>query len=94
MAGPTRFFVLMSLVLVVPAIVFAQSVEEPEIIVDRNHEDVIRPGNAGSRGIAETPKPRPACEDRCGNGRCEEIVCMAVGCPCAESVSSCPQDCH
>jgi hypothetical protein len=34
-----------------------------------------------------------ACEDLCGDGRCEEIVCMAVGCPCAESPSTCPSDC-
>lgn len=34
-----------------------------------------------------------ACKDLCGNGRCEEIVCMAVGCPCAETKASCPQDC-
>lgn len=34
-----------------------------------------------------------ACKDLCGNGRCEEIVCMAVGCPCAETAQSCPQDC-
>ena len=34
-----------------------------------------------------------ACKDLCGNGRCEEIVCMAIGCPCAETAQSCPQDC-
>lgn len=34
-----------------------------------------------------------ACKDECGNGSCEEMVCMAVGCPCAETPQSCPQDC-
>lgn len=34
-----------------------------------------------------------ACKDVCGNGQCEEMVCMAVGCPCAESHATCPQDC-
>lgn len=33
------------------------------------------------------------CEDLCGNGTCEEMVCMAEGCPCAETPSSCPEDC-
>ncbi len=33
------------------------------------------------------------CKDLCGNGRCEEIVCQAEGCPCAENKASCPQDC-
>ncbi len=34
-----------------------------------------------------------ACTNQCGNGRCEEMVCLAVGCPCAETSESCPQDC-
>jgi hypothetical protein len=41
----------------------------------------------------EGVKPVRACKDLCGNGRCEEVVCMAVGCPCAESHASCPADC-
>lgn len=36
---------------------------------------------------------RSACKDLCGDGTCQEIVCMAVGCPCAESPQRCPQDC-
>jgi len=34
-----------------------------------------------------------ACKNLCGDGTCEEVVCMAIGCPCAESAQSCPQDC-
>lgn len=33
------------------------------------------------------------CSDTCGNGSCEEIVCLASGCPCAETPASCPGDC-
>jgi len=33
------------------------------------------------------------CKDQCGNGVCEEMVCMAEGCPCAESTATCPGDC-
>jgi hypothetical protein len=33
------------------------------------------------------------CKDECGNGECQEIVCMGSGCPCAESSASCPEDC-
>lgn len=33
------------------------------------------------------------CEDLCGDGICQEIVCEAIGCPCAETPESCPQDC-
>ncbi|HMO01406.1 MAG TPA: hypothetical protein PKD37_04605 [Oligoflexia bacterium] len=34
-----------------------------------------------------------ACSNLCGDGKCQEVVCMAVGCPCAETRDSCPQDC-
>lgn len=37
---------------------------------------------------------QPACEDLCGDGICQEIVCMAIGCPCAETPVTCPQDCE
>lgn len=33
------------------------------------------------------------CENMCGDGECQEIVCMGVGCPCAETSESCPEDC-
>ena len=33
------------------------------------------------------------CKDYCGDGECAEVVCMAVGCPCAETHDSCPEDC-
>ena len=33
------------------------------------------------------------CEDKCGDGNCDEIVCQAIGCPCPETPSSCPEDC-
>jgi len=33
------------------------------------------------------------CENKCGDGECQEIVCMAVGCPCAETSDTCPGDC-
>lgn len=33
------------------------------------------------------------CLDKCGDGDCQEIVCMGEGCPCAESAVSCPIDC-
>ncbi len=34
------------------------------------------------------------CEDQCGNGICEEFVCLAIGCPCAETKESCSVDCE
>jgi len=34
-----------------------------------------------------------SCQNLCGDGVCQEVVCMMVGCPCAETNSTCPQDC-
>ncbi|MCB0319315.1 MAG: hypothetical protein KDD60_00235 [Bdellovibrionales bacterium] len=33
------------------------------------------------------------CKNLCGDGRCQQMVCMALGCPCAETPESCPEDC-
>ncbi len=33
------------------------------------------------------------CNNLCGDGICQEIVCLGTGCACAESVDSCPKDC-
>lgn len=33
------------------------------------------------------------CKNLCGNGTCQERVCMGTGCACAETAESCPQDC-
>ena len=34
-----------------------------------------------------------ACKDECGNGQCQQIVCQADGCPCAETPVNCARDC-
>jgi signal peptidase len=33
------------------------------------------------------------CEDLCGDGICQEVVCLGEGCPCQENRESCPIDC-
>jgi hypothetical protein len=33
------------------------------------------------------------CEDACGDGECQEVVCQGENCPCAETTENCPQDC-
>lgn len=34
------------------------------------------------------------CNNQCGDGTCQEVVCLAIGCPCAETKENCPQDCE
>jgi hypothetical protein len=43
--------------------------------------------------LEEPIQGQKICKDVCGNGSCEEMVCMAAGCPCPESAESCPSDC-
>jgi putative hemolysin len=33
------------------------------------------------------------CKDFCGDGICQEVVCLALGCPCPETKETCPKDC-
>jgi len=40
-----------------------------------------------------SPSPSIICKNTCGNGTCEEIVCLGTGCPCPETPISCPKDC-
>lgn len=39
------------------------------------------------------PDDGETCKNLCGDGFCQEITCMAIGCPCPESPQTCPQDC-
>ncbi|MEM7818294.1 MAG: DUF333 domain-containing protein, partial [Candidatus Aenigmatarchaeota archaeon] len=59
---------------------------------------LLRGGDCGGFSITFLPKKEinikeKVCRDLCGDGICQEIVCMAVGCPCSESPETCPQDC-
>ncbi|MCD6528344.1 DUF333 domain-containing protein [bacterium] len=38
------------------------------------------------------PGPK-GCKDLCGDGICQEVTCMAIGCPCPETPETCPEDC-
>lgn len=38
-------------------------------------------------------EPKSLCVDKCGDGVCQEMVCMGEGCPCAETREFCPADC-
>lgn len=33
------------------------------------------------------------CENKCGDGFCDEIVCQGEGCVCEENPQNCPEDC-
>ncbi|MCW1296396.1 MAG: PepSY domain-containing protein [Candidatus Parvarchaeota archaeon] len=45
------------------------------------------------RRAADIVVPPQGCKDLCGDGICQEIVCMATNCPCPETKENCPKDC-
>jgi hypothetical protein len=45
------------------------------------------------RFIESSTTDEANCINKCGNGSCEEVVCMTVGCPCGETKENCPFDC-
>jgi hypothetical protein len=47
----------------------------------------------GTRFVQAIPEPPAVCVNQCGNGECQEVVCLGSSCPCAESAQDCPQDC-
>jgi|1048.fasta_scaffold197246_1 hypothetical protein len=57
-----------------------------ETFTDTGAEKVIPPTTSLGTG-------NKICVDQCGDGTCAEMVCLAEGCPCAESHQTCPQDC-
>lgn len=59
-------------------------IESPAAGIEGELQQPSSDGNSG---------PRRFCKDKCGDGVCQEVVCMAIGCPCAETPASCPADC-
>jgi hypothetical protein len=59
------------------------------------HEDCYPPKCVPPQGQEYDIEPEPlqVCEDKCGDGECAEVVCLAIGCPCAETPETCPEDC-
>ena len=53
--------------------------------------------STSDEGLNKTPSAEKEsakiCVDVCGDGECQEVVCTGEGCPCAETVNSCPKDC-
>ena len=49
--------------------------------------------------VASTTLPNPsgsttpACRDLCGDGTCQQFICLAANCPCHETATNCPADC-
>lgn len=72
---------------------------DPELFKNNDLRQLIplleegRAGQVLPRPIRGSSEPVAICENLCGDGICQEIVCLATGCPCAESADSCPQDC-
>ena len=70
-----------------------------DIQVLENDREIEKQRNKETKGANDTnntndTNDKTICEDRCGDGECQEFVCMAIGCPCVENKESCPEDCN
>jgi len=61
---------------------------------DDNDENDCGDGVCGEGEESFCAQDCPICISHCGDGVCIENTCDAMGCPCAESAVSCPQDCE
>ncbi|HTK05366.1 MAG TPA: hypothetical protein VL500_07295 [Candidatus Eisenbacteria bacterium] len=50
-------------------------------------------GEEGGAGGPDDGTDLVVCNDRCGDGTCQETPCSGDACACAESPLSCPHDC-
>jgi|GEM_PF-4380472 len=66
--------------------------EEVEVVEEESEETQEEAGEETEEGTEE--ETQEICEDLCGDGTCQEVVCMGAGCPCAETPDTCPQDCQ
>lgn len=67
---------------------------QPFESVQKAQQKVIQHLNRVGAKLQERFKNREKkCENLCGDNQCQEIVCQAIGCPCAETTATCPQDC-
>ncbi|MCD6085608.1 hypothetical protein J7J41_01265, partial [bacterium] len=46
-----------------------------------------------SENVSPSFPSSKGCKNLCGDGICQEITCMAIGCPCPETPKTCPEDC-
>ena len=67
---------------------------------DRQASRIISGDESGGASTRITLRPgflstlqASSIADSCGNGICEEVVCLAIGCPESEDELSCPLDC-
>ena len=70
-------------------------------VLEQNLQKVPESGKKGienaieksSKVLEKFKEKEITCVNKCGDGKCDEVVCIAVGCPCPETKENCPQDC-
>jgi hypothetical protein len=77
---------------------YRECVDAGNVILRSNPPQcVTRTGKRFVAGVVDKAKgaeKKKNCQNLCGDGACQVLVCQAIGCPCAESEESCPSDCE
>jgi uncharacterized protein len=89
----TNGFEKAGMVLAIALFIFAVTGGVYLFIASGYYDKIDSKTRAGSFVPAKNLNNGTACIDACGDGFCDEMVCQAEGCPCAETLESCPEDC-
>ncbi len=97
-----NFFITLLFIILISC---TQQIEINDKQIITNFEECVKAGNPvmesyprqcrlsdGTNFVEELDKS-VTCENLCGDGICQEMVCMSIGCPCAENKENCPEDC-
>ena len=94
----TKHLVLLLIVLLLLSPVVAQTeiaipIEAIKTKIEETPTQATKPIEIDIRKAEEIKSLPFGCKNLCGDGICQEMVCLAIGCPCPETKEICPQDC-
>ena len=74
-----------------------QTLKEPLMQIrylgSKNHKSIDDQILSTFEFLEASPSPTGTSKDQCGDGVCQEVVCLAIGCPKPETPQNCPSDC-
>ena len=70
---------------------FAEAPKPQKDLTQKKQPTTKALGEKVENPVAEATET--GCKNLCGDGICQQIVCQASGCPCAEDPINCAKDC-
>ncbi|MEM5766465.1 MAG: hypothetical protein QW423_02430 [Candidatus Aenigmatarchaeota archaeon] len=95
----TKYLSFLSIVFLLLTPAFAKNeitipIEAIKTQIEEIQTQATKPIEIDIRKAEEITSLPPGCKNLCGDGICQEVVCLSIGCPCPENKEICPQDCE